>query len=85
MIDLAYRQVIQVTVVSCLAAAMIWFCGRRPHLAYVLGLIVLIKCWTPPIFSSQGGLFCWPPIRDDGARHRPGAADLNRGALIAAE
>lgn len=68
MIDLAYRQVIQVTVVSLLAAAMGWLCRRRPHLAHVLGLIVLIKCWTPPIFSSQGGVFCWPPIRVDGAR-----------------
>lgn len=70
MIDLVCRQIMQVTVVALLAAAaMHWMCRRRPHLAYMLGLIVLAKCWTPPIWSCQGGVFCWPPM-NHGAAHQ---------------
>ncbi|HVX12653.1 MAG TPA: M56 family metallopeptidase [Pirellulales bacterium] len=62
LLDLAWRQWWQVTLVAALgAAAMRWACRGRPHLAYLIGLVVLVKCWTPPIWSSHGGLFCWPP------------------------
>jgi beta-lactamase regulating signal transducer with metallopeptidase domain len=62
LIELVIQQIWQVTLVAALAAfAMRWFCRRRPHLAYLLGLVVLAKCWVPPVFSSPGGVFCWPP------------------------
>jgi beta-lactamase regulating signal transducer with metallopeptidase domain len=32
---------------------------RRPHLAYVLWLVVLAKCLTPPFWSSPTGIFSW--------------------------
>src|SRR5690348_10943883 len=32
---------------------------NRPHLASVLWLVVLLKCVTPPVWSSPSGLFCW--------------------------
>jgi beta-lactamase regulating signal transducer with metallopeptidase domain len=35
------------------------FCRRRPHLAYVLWLLVLVKSLMPPIWSSHLGLFSW--------------------------
>ncbi|MES2788334.1 MAG: M56 family metallopeptidase [Planctomycetota bacterium] len=42
----------------------VWFAVRvaarnRPHLASVLWLVVLMKCVTPPIWSSPCGLFSW--------------------------
>jgi outer membrane protein assembly factor BamA/beta-lactamase regulating signal transducer with metallopeptidase domain len=32
---------------------------NRPHLAHALWLVVLLKCLTPPIWSSPAGIFCW--------------------------
>lgn len=56
------NQTWQVTLVAALAGvAARCACGNRPHLAYLFGLIVLMKCWVPPILSSRGGIFCWPP------------------------
>jgi len=34
-------------------------CRRRPHLAYLLWLLVLVKALTPPLWSSPVGLFSW--------------------------
>jgi beta-lactamase regulating signal transducer with metallopeptidase domain len=31
----------------------------RPHLAHALWLVVLLKCVTPPLWSSPSGVFCW--------------------------
>ncbi len=31
----------------------------RPHLAHALWLVVLLKCVTPPTWSSPSGVFCW--------------------------
>ncbi|HET6878697.1 MAG TPA: M56 family metallopeptidase [Pirellulales bacterium] len=60
-VELAWRQLWQVTAIAFVAAvAMRWTCRRRPHLAYLLGLVVLVKCWTPPIWSSRAGVFCRP-------------------------
>ncbi|MEX2121988.1 MAG: M56 family metallopeptidase [Pirellulales bacterium] len=36
-----------------------WFCKRRPHLAYVLWMVVLVKCLAPPLWSSPTGVFSW--------------------------
>jgi beta-lactamase regulating signal transducer with metallopeptidase domain/nitrous oxidase accessory protein NosD len=35
------------------------FCRRRPHLAYVLWLVALVKCLTPPVWSSPTSVFSW--------------------------
>ncbi len=32
---------------------------NRPHLAYALWLVVLLKCVTPPLWASPTGVFCW--------------------------
>lgn len=32
---------------------------NRPHLAYMLWLVVLVKCVTPPVWSSPTGAFSW--------------------------
>src|SRR5262245_6177898 len=39
------------------------FARSRPYLAPVLWLVVLLKCLTPPLWSSPAGVFCWlqPP------------------------
>lgn len=41
------------------------FGHRRPYLAYVLWLVVLAKCLTPPVISSPGSIFSWlrPAVR----------------------
>ena len=36
-----------------------WLSRKRPHLAHALWLVVLVKCVTPPIWSSPSGMFCW--------------------------
>ncbi|TXT17696.1 MAG: antirepressor regulating drug resistance protein, partial [Planctomycetota bacterium] len=40
-----------------------WLSRKRPHLAHALWLVVLVKCVTPPMWSSHSGVFCWlqPP------------------------
>lgn len=59
-VSLVFTQVWQVTAVAAtVAVAIACCCRRRPRLAYVLGLIVLVKCWMPPIWSSRIGVFCW--------------------------
>ncbi len=38
--------------------------GRsRPHLAHALWLVVVLKCFLPPVWTSPSGVFCWlmPP------------------------
>ena len=37
---------------------------RRPHLAYVLWLVVIAKCVVPPLLSSPTGIFSWVPTRE---------------------
>ena len=57
---LAWTQIWQVTAVIVVAAAVTRLCGaRRPHLAYLLWLLVLAKCWIPPVWTSPSGVFCW--------------------------
>src|SRR5258708_3998271 len=38
------------------------FCRRRPHLAYVLWMLVLLKSLTPPIWASPTGIFSWAAL-----------------------
>ena len=34
-------------------------CRHRPHLAYLLWMLVIIKAITPPLVASPTGLFSW--------------------------
>jgi len=38
-------------------------CRQRPHLAYLLWLVVLVKSLTPPIWSSPTSIFSWAAAR----------------------
>jgi beta-lactamase regulating signal transducer with metallopeptidase domain len=58
--QLVWAQFWQVTIVIAGAGLIARLgCGRRPHLAYVLWLVVLAKCLTPPLWSSPTGIFSW--------------------------
>lgn len=56
----------QVTLLILFVATINRWIGRsRPHLAHALWLVVLVKCITPPVWSSPSGLFCWlQPARE---------------------
>ncbi len=57
---LALLQIWQVTIVlTVVGACTIFGCRRRPHLAYLLWLVALVKCVTPPLWSSPTGVFSW--------------------------
>jgi beta-lactamase regulating signal transducer with metallopeptidase domain/Leucine-rich repeat (LRR) protein len=59
-IQLAWTQLWQVTLVIVVVAVVVQLAARRrPHLAYLLWSVVLIKCLTPPVVSSPTGLFSW--------------------------
>jgi bla regulator protein BlaR1 len=32
---------------------------QRPHLAHTLWMVVILKCLTPPLWSSPTGIFSW--------------------------
>ncbi len=58
--SLLWTQIWQVTAV----AAVVFLCVKafakdRPHLAHALWVLVLLKCITPPVFSSQLSPFSW--------------------------
>ena len=59
-VSLAWAQLWQVTLLVIVVAILVRLVARnRPHLAYALWLVVLVKCVTPPLFASPSGLFCW--------------------------
>src|SRR5690606_13162592 len=41
------------------AAVVRWTCRRRPHLAYLLWMLVVVKAVTPPVWSSPTSVFSW--------------------------
>lgn len=56
--QLAWKQTWQVTLLAVVIAILVSLWGRnRPHLAHALWLAVLLKCVTPPLWSSPLGLF----------------------------
>ena len=60
LLGLAWAQFWQVTVlIVAVGFATHLVCRRRPHLAYVLWLLVILKCVTPPLWSSPAGVFSW--------------------------
>jgi beta-lactamase regulating signal transducer with metallopeptidase domain len=59
-VPVALAQLWQVTLLILAVATLNrWFMKRQPHLSHLLWLVVLIKCVTPPLWASPGGLFCW--------------------------
>lgn len=69
LLSIAISQAWQVAVLAFVVAlAVRQFARNRPHLAHVLWLLVLVKCLTPPLWSSPTGIFSWaeralPPSR----------------------
>jgi beta-lactamase regulating signal transducer with metallopeptidase domain/tetratricopeptide (TPR) repeat protein len=60
---LAWSQIWQVTALAAVVGlATRLFCRRRPHLAYMLWMLVVLKCLTPPLWSSPTGLFSWAQV-----------------------
>jgi len=58
--ELVSSQVLQVTLVALVLAILVrLLCRRSPHLAYILLLVVVIKCLTPPLWSSPTSVFSW--------------------------
>lgn len=58
--QLLFTQLWQVTLlIVAVAGVNRWLSNSRPHLAHLLWLVVLVKCLTPPLWSSSGGMFCW--------------------------
>jgi len=72
----AWTQCWQVTLLIAVVWLTVRFAGRnRPHLASILWLVVLLKCVTPPIWSSPSGVFCWLQ-RSDGSAANQSASEL---------
>ena len=60
----AWSQIWQVTAVIVIVGAIVRvLCKRRPHLAHVLWMLVILKCLTPPLWSSPTSLFSWLQAR----------------------
>lgn len=59
-LDLYWRQLWQITL---LVPVMVWlvsrYCRNRPHLAYGLLLVPLVKCLVPPVSLAWPGAFRW--------------------------
>ncbi len=83
---LAWAQLWQVTAVAVAVWILVRLVGRkRPHLAYLLWLLVLVKAVTPPIWSSPAGVFSWAGLQVIGqpeAEPPPDAADTPRQEVL---
>ncbi len=57
---LAWLHLWQLTAVAAIVGAVVRFAWRhRPHLAYSLWVLVLVKALVPPLWSSPTGIFSW--------------------------
>ncbi len=60
LVRLVWTQVWQLTVVAIVIGMLVKLVGgRRPHLAYILWMVVLVKGLTPPLWSSPTSVFSW--------------------------
>lgn len=60
LLPIAWTQLWQVTLLVLAVAILVRLVARnRPHLAYALWLVVLVKCVIPPLFASPNSVFCW--------------------------
>lgn len=56
-------QLWQVTVVAAVVGLVARYgCRRRPHLAYLLWMVVIVKALTPPVIATPSGLFSWASL-----------------------
>ncbi len=63
---IAWAQLWQVTALLVVVGVVTRFaCRRRPQLAYLLWMLVVVKCLTPPIWTSPVGVFSWTRARVD--------------------
>ena len=60
LVALIWSQLWQVTVLIVAVALLArLFFRNKPHMAYLLWMLVVVKCITPPLWSSPTGLFSW--------------------------
>jgi beta-lactamase regulating signal transducer with metallopeptidase domain/Leucine-rich repeat (LRR) protein len=58
--ELAWTQCWQIALLSIIVAVCVRLaCRRRPHLAYLLWMLVVVKALTPPLWTSPTGVFSW--------------------------
>ena len=57
--DALWCQTWQLTLLIVTVAAAAALARRRPHLVYLLWMLVVIKAFTPRLWSSPAGLFSW--------------------------
>ena len=58
--EIVWQQLLQVSLAIAVASVVtVWLGRRKPHLAYLLWLLMLCKCVTPPLWSSPTGVFSW--------------------------
>jgi len=59
-VDAAVAQIIQVTLLAAVVGIVVRLAARQsPHVAYLLWMLVVVKCLTPPIAASSTSLFSW--------------------------
>ncbi len=60
LVRLAWTESWQLAVLAVVVGATVRLaCRRRPHLAYLLWMLVIVKAVTPPLWSSPAGAFSW--------------------------
>jgi beta-lactamase regulating signal transducer with metallopeptidase domain len=83
-LDLGIRQFLQLSV-AILAVGVVTrlFCRRRPHLEYVLWLVILLKSLTPPIWSSPTGIFSLMNLerQHDSVSPKPSVAAISNASV----
>jgi beta-lactamase regulating signal transducer with metallopeptidase domain len=86
---IAWTQTWQVTLlIACVAPLARWAMARRPPLAFLLWMLIFVKCLSPPLWSSPSGVFCWlqpPRVGDAGAWQSPSAPAAELVAVVVAD
>lgn len=78
--ELASHQFVQVTLVALVVGLLVRFsCRRRPHLGYILLMLIVVKCVTPPLWSSPTGVFSW--VAEASEKPEPARVVEQPGAL----
>ncbi len=71
-LQLAWTQAWQVAVLAVAVALVVKVaCRHRPHLAYLLWMLVIVKAITPPVWSSPTGAFSWATARPIASQQSP--------------
>ena len=79
-LDLGWTQTWQLTLLAVTVGLVVRFaCRNRPHLAYLLWMLVIVKALTPPVMSSPTSAFSWALAErhEAAAAPRPIDATLN--------